>query len=120
MGEIVTKFYMIMQIEIPCALLSESIVPDGVRQAVCGPAVQFIDDVASTGLEIYDDNTKAIAAAAAVYINPAVGAIVLATDPDVQKELGDLATGQQGDCPSNYFANHMNACVEAFDRTQPR
>jgi hypothetical protein len=107
-GEILGQFYMIMQIEIPCALLKESILPAGLSEAVCGPAVKFIGDVAGAGLDFYENNTKAIAAAAAVYINPIVGAAVLATDPDVQ----NFIIGKEGDCPANYFVAKMAVCYK--------
>jgi hypothetical protein len=108
-GEILGEFYMVMQIEVPCAMLS--VLSEDVRRVTCGPLGDAIVTIGSAAYEFYKDNDKEIAAAASVLIpgyGPVIAAAILATDPDVQHAI----TGQEGECPANYLASKMAVCIK--------
>ncbi|MGZ5862424.1 MAG: hypothetical protein ACXWKB_03925 [Methyloceanibacter sp.] len=108
-GEILGEFYMLLQVEVPCAILGA--ISEKFRQVTCGPVGEAIVTIGSAGYEFYKDNDKAIAGVASVLIpgeGPFIAAAILATDPDVQHAI----TGQEGECPANYFSEKMAVCLK--------
>ena len=106
-GELLGEFYLLMQIEVPCSLLSQ--LPPVVRQVTCGPLGDAIVAVGSAAYDFYKNNDKELAAIAAIlFPGSGIAEAIIALDPDFQNFL----IGKNGECPANYFSSHMAICFK--------
>ena len=108
-GEILGEFYMLLQVEVDCAVLSAPGIPASVRRVVCGAIGDVIVTVGSAAYEFYNDNDKELAAAANIlFPGSGIAQAIIALDPDFQ----NFITGKNGECPANYFSSHITVCIK--------
>jgi hypothetical protein len=109
LAQILGEFVMLVQVEVPCSLLSA--ISDDVRSAICGPVGELIVAIGSAAYDFYQDNDKELAAFAALEIpgvGPLIAGAILAGDPDVQHAI----SGNPDQCPANYFPSKMAVCLK--------